>query len=121
MVDARAAGGLLDVPAWCEWPGCDQLGTDRHHRLNRKDGGRHGVMADLVNGAAWLLKACRTHHRGVTSAHGEALLLARATGWLLLEGQHGELVPVLTRHWPEPVWLLPDGCWTSQPPSTQVA
>lgn len=95
----------------CEWPGCGQPQTDRHHRLNRKQGGRHGEAAVRVNGAAWLLGACRTHHAYVTSPHTERLIVARANGWLLREHEDATQVPVLTCHDPGPVWLSNDGAW----------
>jgi hypothetical protein len=117
IVDCRAAGGIDDGrPPWCEWPDCDQVGVHRHHRLNRKDGGRHGAMADLVNGPAWLLKLCAHHHHEVTVAHGAELKQFRDDGWLLMEGQHAELVPVRTRWWPDPIWLAGDGSWSTTPP-----
>lgn len=93
----------------CEFPRCCERWTDTHHRLNRKAGGRHGEMAELVNGAAWLLKACRYHHRQVTSAHGAELKRYKAMGWVLMEHQDALRVPVLTRHDDERIWLLPDG------------
>ncbi len=102
LVDERSKG-------MCEWQGCPRLGVDRHHRLNRKSGGRHGEMAELVNGAAWLLKVCKVHHAYVTSAYGKQLAEVRRKGWVLREGQNALRVPVLTRHDEEPVWLLPDG------------
>lgn len=104
LVDGRAAG-------LCEWPGCGRRATDRHHRLNRKAGGRHGTADERMNTAPWLLGACRLHHDQVTSAVGAALAEARGRGWVLIEGQDAEAVPVLTRHWPEPIWLDVDGCW----------
>lgn len=113
LVDARAAGVDVGGVPWCEWPGCTRQGTDRHHRLGRKAGGRHGEMAVVVNGAAWLLKACRPHHERVTSPVGEVLAEARAAGWLLMEGQVAEEVPVLTRHWPGLVLLDGEGCWAT--------
>lgn len=82
----------------CEWPGCPAMATDVHHRLNRKMGGRKGEMALRINGTAWLLAACRVHHRRVTSAFGPALSDARVSGWVLLEGEDGACVPVQTRH-----------------------
>lgn len=100
MVDRRS-GGV------CEWPGCHRPQQDRHHRLNRKQGGRHGEMRDRLNGAAWLLGCCRPHHNMVTSPFGGILVKARAMGWLLREGQDAPLVPVLTgRGW---VLLTDDG------------
>ncbi len=109
----RSVCGLVDKRSrgMCEWPGCPRRGVDRHHRLNRKVGGRHGEMAELVNGAAWLLKVCRFHHGRVTSAFGEVLEQAKRWGWVLVEGQNALRVPVLTRHDEQPVWLLPDGKW----------
>ncbi len=95
----------------CEWPDCWQPATDKHHRLNRKDGGRHGEMRDRLNGVAWLLHACRVHHAYVTSPHGFRRQKAIEMGWLLLEGQDAQRVPVLTRHDEEPIWLLPNGTW----------
>lgn len=102
----------------CEWIGCNRPATDKHHRLNRKAGGRHGQMAERINGVEWLLDACRLHHAYVTSAHGVALERARRYGWLLLEGQNAATVPVRTRHHSLPVLLTPDGLWK---PVGQVA
>lgn len=99
----KRSGGM------CEWPACPEPATDVHHRLNRKDGGRHGEMAERINGPAWLLHCCRFHHERVTSAYGAVLAEAKAWGWVLTEGQNALQVPVLTRHDEEPVWLLPDG------------
>ncbi len=98
---ALRSGGI------CEWPGCGQQATDQHHRLNRKAGGRHGEMAERINQAAWLLHACRDHHRVVTSPVGEARLQSLAMGWLLLEGHDALRVPAVTRH--GRVWLTNDG------------
>lgn len=95
----------------CEWPGCWQPATDKHHRLNRKDGGRHGEMRDRLNGVAWLLHACRVHHAYVTSPHGFRRRKAMEMGWLLLENQDALRVAVITRHHDQPVWLLPTGKW----------
>lgn len=100
----------------CEWPGCPRMRRDVHHRLNRKDGGRHGEMRDRLNGAAWLLDACRHHHRLVTNPVGEDRILALHMGWLLEEFTDGAptdalLVPVLTRHHPRPVLLDNAGDW----------
>ena len=95
----------------CEWPGCGQPATEKHHRLNRKNGGRHGDAHERVNGVAWLLHACHLHHAYVTSPSGERLDIAKAMGWLLLEYQDALRVPVLTCHAGEPVWLDADGGW----------
>ena len=92
---------------WCEWPVCVQRATDVHHRLNRKQGGRHGKMADRINQPAWLLHACRDHHAVVTSPVGEARLQALAMGWVLLEGHDAVRIPAVTRH--GRVWLTNDG------------
>lgn len=95
----------------CEWPTCSRRATDRHHRLNRKNGGRYGVMRELLNGVAWLLHACRSHHAYVTSPHGQRRERALAMGWLLLEGQDATRVPAWTRHHLDPVWLDESGGW----------
>jgi hypothetical protein len=95
----------------CEWPGCVQPATEKHHRLNRKAGGRHGEARERVNGVAWLLHACHTHHAYVTSPTGDQRQRALDMGWLLLEYQDALQVPVLTRHDDEPVWLDGDGAW----------
>lgn len=97
---------------WCEWPGCTQQRAEVHHRLGRKAGGRHGSMSDLINQAAWLLAACREHHWQVTSPVGAVREQACADGWLLVEGQDARSVPVLTRHWPGPILLDDEGCWS---------
>jgi hypothetical protein len=104
LVDERS-GGV------CEWPDCGQRQTERHHRLNRKNGGRHGEAKERVNGVAWLLGACRPHHRRVTSPVGEVRKEALDKGWLLLEHQDATRVPVWTRHSDEPVYLTADGAW----------
>lgn len=98
---------------WCEWPGCTKPRAELHHRLNRKDGGRHGEMRHRINQAAWLLAACSDHHRLVTSPVGADRELAESSGWLLREGpdQDARLVPVLTRHAPGPVLLDNRGNW----------
>lgn len=66
----------------------------------------------MINGVAWLLKACVEHHARVTSPVGEVLVGARAMGWVLVEGQVAERVPVVVRHWPSPVLLDGAGGWT---------
>lgn len=104
LVDERS-GGL------CEWPACLQPQVHRHHRLNRKQGGRHGEPRERINGAAWLLGACVPHHAYVTSAYGVRLKRAKAMGWLLMEHQDATQEPVWTRHSDEPVYLTPDGAW----------
>lgn len=104
LVDVRS-GGL------CEWPQCTQRGTDRHHRLNRKMGGRKGAAKATVNGTAWLLKVCTVHHAYVTSPVGERRAVARSMGWLLHENEDAARVAVWTRHHDQPVWLLADGSW----------
>lgn len=110
LVYARA-GKNGDWPGWCEWPGCTRPRQELHHRLNRKDGGRHGVMAARLNGAAWLLAVCRVHHRLVTSACGIALVRARSMGWVLMEHQDAAATPVLTRHHRRAVLLDDAGGW----------
>jgi hypothetical protein len=95
----------------CEWPGCTQPQHHRHHRLNRKAGGRKREGKERVNGAAWLLGACHVHHAYVTSPSGGRRKTAERMGWLLREHQEATQVPVQTRHDPEPVWLDNDGRW----------
>jgi hypothetical protein len=107
--------GLVLEPGWCEWPGCTQPRDDLHHRLGRKDGGRHGDRADQLNQPAWLLAACRAHHNQVTSPSGAQLVEARRMGWVLREHQDALLVPVLTRHHPRPVLLDNAGDWSPRP------
>ena len=95
----------------CEWPNCGRVGTDYHHRLGRKMGGRYGPRRVELNSPAWLLLACRTHHDHVTSASGVRLVDVRAMGWVLTEEQDAAEVAVHTRHG----WVLLDndcGCWT---------
>lgn len=104
LLSARSSG-------FCEMPGCIRAATDKHHRLNRKAGGRKGAMRDRINGVAWLLHACRPHHDVVTSPVGATREQVIRMGWLLLEGQDALSVPVLTRHHPMPVWLDDDGSW----------
>lgn len=95
----------------CEWPGCGRPATEKHHRLNRKQGGRHGEGHVRVNGVAWLLDSCGIHHAYVTSPEGERRKVAERMGWLLREYQDATQVPVQTRHDPEPAWLSDDGRW----------
>lgn len=95
----------------CEWPDCNQPQEHRHHRLNRKAGGRKREGKVRVNGAAWLLGACYLHHAYVTSPSGERRKVAERMGWLLREHQDATRVAVQTRHDAEPVWLTNDGEW----------
>lgn len=119
----RSVVDLLKVRSGgvCEWMGCDKSAADKHHRLNRKTGGRHGEMAVRVNGVAWLLHVCRMHHAYVTSAFGVALERARRYGWLLREGQDAARVPVRTRHHPAAVLLNEAGKWTPVGPGVRCA
>lgn len=107
LLAARSGG-------WCEWPGCTLIAVDPHHRLNRKNGGRHGEMRTRINQAAWLLHACRPHHEAVTSPVGAARDLARDMGWLLYEGEDARQIPVKSRH--GLVWLADDGAALTFPP-----
>jgi hypothetical protein len=78
----------------CEWPDCTAWATEIHHRLNRKMGGRKGERAEQLNGVAWLLAACGYHHMRVTSAKGDQLDEAKDYGWVLLERELAEEIPV---------------------------
>lgn len=91
LVAARSDG-------WCEWAGCWLTAAETHHRLNRKNGGRHGEAHVRINQAAWLLHACRIHHDLVTSPSGPDRQLARESGWLLHEGEDARAIPVASRH-----------------------
>ncbi|MEU0078627.1 hypothetical protein ABZY58_12075 [Micromonospora tulbaghiae] len=95
LVDGRSGGR-------CEWPGCERAQQDRHHRLNRKAGGRHGEAAERINQASWLLGVCRRHHDRVTNPVGEVRVEAERMGWILREHQDAATTPVLTRRG----WLL---------------
>ncbi|MGC4886754.1 hypothetical protein [Micromonospora sp. DT227] len=99
----------------CEWPGCRRAAVDIHHRLNRKNGGRHGTARERINQAGWLLGACRHHHERVTNPVGEVRNEVEAVGWLLRENQDALATPVLTRHRPELVLLDNAGGWRSLP------
>lgn len=88
----------------CEWPDCGRVGTDYHHRLGRKMGGRRGERREQLNQPAWLLYACRAHHEHVTSASGLRLVDVRAMGWVLTEQQDAAEVAVHTSHG----WVLLD-------------
>ena len=97
----------------CEWPDCSAVATDAQHRLGRKVGGRRGAARERLNGVAWLIHTCRTHHEFVTSPIGEDREQARRMGWLLEEYEDAAQVAVTTRHHPEPVWLDSAGGWHS--------
>jgi hypothetical protein len=80
----------------CEFPGCRAGATDKHHRLNRKAGGRKGARAEQINQAAWLMAACRHHHQWVTDNPFEAYQM----GWLLHENEDAEDTHVQTSDGP---------------------
>lgn len=101
----------------CEWPGCGLVGTDLHHRLNRKVGGRYRDRRTELNQASWILLVCRSHHDRVTSASGEALAEARGKGWVLMEHQNAAQEPVDTVH--GRVLLCDDGSWGGGGMSTE--
>lgn len=104
LVRARSCGR-------CEWPGCGSLAQDMHHRLNRKDGGRHGEMRARLNGAAWLAHCCRYHHDLVTNPVGVDRCYAEASGWLLREGLDARVVPILVGHSPCLIVFDDSGGW----------
>lgn len=95
----------------CEFPSCTSAQDHRHHRLNRKAGGRRGEMRERLNSAAWLLGVCTVHHEIVTNPVGEVRETVERMGWVLREGQDATAVEVATRHHPEPVWLDNSGDW----------
>ncbi|WP_250029709.1 hypothetical protein [Paractinoplanes maris] len=97
---SKAVRALVAVRSegWCEWHDCWLVAAEVHHRLNRKNGGRHGEAAVRINQPAWLLHACRRHHSLVTSPVGADRALARESGWLLHEHEDALSVPVLSRH-----------------------
>lgn len=103
----------------CEWPGCWQQAIQQHHRLNRKNGGRHGEMGRRINQAAWILDACHTHHDRVTDPVGVARQEVEEAGWLLREHQDARDTPVTTRH--GRVWLADDGSISNTPPTEEAA
>lgn len=106
LVDARSGG-------MCEFPGCTRHQDHRHHRLNRKSGGRHGEARERLNGAAWLLAVCATHHDIVTNPTGELRETVERMGWVLREHQDATQTEVFTRHQVDPVFLANDGRWVS--------
>ena len=108
VVRARAQDG-------CEWPLCGRVGTDYHHRLNRKQGGRHGHRRVEVNRPSWIVLVCRLHHDLVTSASGPALVHARQTGWVLTEDQCASSVPIEAVH--GRCWLTDDGTVAYEEPT----
>ncbi|MFG1872199.1 hypothetical protein [Micromonospora arborensis] len=105
----------------CEWPGCHRPAVDVHHRLNRKNGGRHGAARERINQAGWLLGACRHHHNRVTNPVGETRTEVERMGWLLREHQDALTTPVLTRHRPGPVLLDNRGGWRPEPAPRAMA
>lgn len=103
----------------CEWPDCGRVGTDYHHRLNRKMGGRHGLRKEQVNSPAWIVLLCREHHRRVTSSAGLVLVEAQRWGWVLSEADDAETVGIYTAHG----WVLLDnigGCMELLGPPPEV-
>jgi hypothetical protein len=104
LVDARSGKR-------CEFPACANQQDHRHHRLNRKAGGRHGEMRERLNSAAWLLGVCAVHHEIVTNPVGELRKTVERMGWVLREGQDATAVEVATRHHAEPVFLDNAGQW----------
>jgi len=72
---------------------CLGEGTQRHHRVTRKMGGRHGAAASRSDRAANLLDACAGCHGLVTERPG----LGYSFGWSLHEYEDPALTPVLYR------------------------
>lgn len=100
MVRARSGGR-------CEFPGCRRRATDAHHRYER---GMGGTTVDWVNNASNLLAACRYHNDWCSNQQPAE---AEHMGWRLRHGDRPWLVPVLTRHDPEPIYLDDNGSWTT--------
>ncbi len=136
LVDGRA-GATTTHPGVCEFVGCGRKRADRHHRLNRKMGGRDGDMAVKVNGAEWLVDLCDGHHALVTRPdRADAALVAEVRaifgdygrsatvrvlvellGYVLREQVEGRPVDaakteILTRHRVGPILLNADGSIT---------
>jgi hypothetical protein len=109
----RSVCVLVDIRSdkRCEFPGCDLAQDHRHHRLNRKAGGRKGEMRERINQAAWLLGVCAIHHEIVTNPPPGMIETIKRMGWILVEGQDATQVEVFTRHQVDPVFLDNSGQW----------
>jgi hypothetical protein len=83
--------------SWCEpqlaEAGCWGRATDPHHRITRKDGGRHGEAKERSDQLSGLVHACRPCHRWVHDHPAKA----RDLGLLLREHQIPAYEPVLYR------------------------
>jgi hypothetical protein len=73
--------------------GCWGRATDPHHRITRKDGGRHGQAKERSDRMSGLLHVCRPCHRWIHE-HPAA---AEPMGLLLPESAIPAQVPVLYR------------------------
>lgn len=82
---------------WCEpqipEAGCWGRATDPHHRITRKDGGRHGQAKERSDQLSDLVDSCRPCHRWVHEHPAKA----RDRGLLLKEHQIPADEPVLRR------------------------
>lgn len=58
---AERSGGQCEA----QLPGCSGPATDPHHRITRKDGGRHGEAKERSDRMSALLHLCRPCHRWV--------------------------------------------------------
>jgi hypothetical protein len=82
---------------WCEpqipEAGCWGRATDPHHRITRKDGGRHGEAKERSDQLSDLVHACRPCHRWIHDHPAKA----RDRGLLLKEHQIPAYEAVLYR------------------------
>lgn len=97
-VPAARRKTLADRSAgWCEpripEAGCWGRATDPHHRITRKDGGRHGQAKERSDQLSDLVHSCRPCHRWVHDHPAKA----RDRGLLLKEHQIPTAEPVLYR------------------------
>lgn len=90
-------------------PGCWGRATDPHHRVTRKDGGRHGQAKQQSDQLSNLLHLCRSCH---DYAHGP-MSVTNPLGLRLYENQIPAQEPVLYRG--EPSYLDDlGGVWSAE-------
>lgn len=96
---AERSGGECEV----RLPACLGRATDPHHRITRKDGGRHGESKERSDKLSNLLHLCRSCHEWIHDCPANA----RNDGHLLREYQIPAQEPLLYRG--ELVYLADDG------------